>query len=277
MPEQEAIEHYEAWSRKVALRLFRELYPDDPTSDENFFRSAPCESIAPADLEVSPKATEAEARKVPDKDGWIKVKNRRKPRNRKSAATVNSLGPRRYIVDSGASFHLVSKDTLSSKEKLSISPLEEEIPIQTANGKVLFSETCQVFIHELGLKVKALLLDCTVAVFFLGLLCDENGYTYTWRPQEPPVLSKGNRRIVCYTNHNVPLICSGVGSQNFSVPAERNLSPEPNEESDLEMQGLNEGPSEEEIITIKPASHLILKRLKGWAERRPTFSKQPPT
>ena len=44
-------------------------------------------------------------------------------------------GLREFIVDSGASFHMVSKESLSKKEKKTIKETTP-IPINTANGVI---------------------------------------------------------------------------------------------------------------------------------------------
>ena len=47
---------------------------------------------------------------------------------------------REYLADSGASFHLVSKETLSDQERSTIFKLRHPIPCQTANGEVLITK-----------------------------------------------------------------------------------------------------------------------------------------
>ena len=49
---------------------------------------------------------------------------------------LESKKGRRYIVDSGAPFHLVSSNDLTEKETNTILPLDRATPIQTANGEV---------------------------------------------------------------------------------------------------------------------------------------------
>ena len=94
--------------------------------------------------------------------------------------------------------------------------------------------------------MNAHLLDCTVAVLSLGLLCDENGYSYTWRPQETPFLSKGNDRIMCYPNHNVPFIYSGIKSQRSLAPAGSDSVPESKDDTNPEMPELGYSSDEDD-------------------------------
>ena len=48
----------------------------------------------------------------------------------------------------------------------------------------------KVYIRELAIFVWAYVLDCDVAVLSLGMLCDEEGFTYYWTPGSPPTLEK---------------------------------------------------------------------------------------
>ena len=59
--------------------------------------------------------------------------------------------PRRYIVDSGASFHLVDPRTLTKKEQETIEDIEVPIPLETANGEVVVTQRCCVLVVELNL------------------------------------------------------------------------------------------------------------------------------
>ena len=95
---------------------------------------------------------------------------------------------RRYIVDSGASFHLVSKNNLNSKERYTIVSLDRPIPIQTANGEVELNEKVRVYVHDLNVHVWAHLLPNTVAVLSLGLLIDDLEFSYHWTPRTSHIL-----------------------------------------------------------------------------------------
>ena len=83
---------------------------------------------------------------------------------------------RGYIVDSGASFHLLTESSLTKKERATIREIAVAIPITTANGEVIVTHQCPVFVQELGIFVWAYILDCSVAVLSLGMLCDEHGF-----------------------------------------------------------------------------------------------------
>ena len=63
-----------------------------------------------------------------------------------------------------------------------------------------------MYVKELAIFVWAFILDCDVAVLSLGMLCDEEGFTYTWVPNTPPTLVRDDFEVACYPSHNVPVI-----------------------------------------------------------------------
>ena len=116
--------------------------------------------------------------------------------------------PRRYIVDSGASFHLVDPRTLSKKEKTTIEDTEFPIELETANGQIAVTKRALVEIKELDMKVWAYLKKDTVCVLSLGSLVDRSGFTFVWKPGKVPELQRGKKRFQCMPSCNVPFIYS---------------------------------------------------------------------
>ena len=82
------------------------------------------------------------------------------------APTSKTPEERAFVVDSGASMHMLPKKDLSSDE------------MDTANGEVQTNKEAQVYVHDFDLFVTLQLLGNTPAVLPLGKLCDEHGYTY---------------------------------------------------------------------------------------------------
>ena len=77
-------------------------------------------------------------------------------RNRKRVVgSFSHKSNRGYIVDSGTSFHLVTENSLSKKQRASIREIDVANPIITANGEVVITHQCQVFVQELGIFVWA--------------------------------------------------------------------------------------------------------------------------
>ena len=119
---------------------------------------------------------------------------------------LDAFAGRNYIIDSGASFHLVASGTLSREEKATMKYVGRPIPITTANGEVKVHAQVRVYVKELEIYVWAYVLDCDVAVLSLGMLCDEEGFTYQWVPNRPPTLVKDDFTVTCYPSNNVPIV-----------------------------------------------------------------------
>ena len=62
------------------------------------------------------------------------------------------------------------------------------------------------YVKELGIFVWAYVLDCECSVLPLGMLCDNEGFTYLWVANCPPTLTKEGFTVTCYPSHNVPVI-----------------------------------------------------------------------
>ena len=57
------------------------------------------------------------------------------------------------MVDSGASMHLVSRSTLTKREKQTLRTMRTPIRLQTANGIVWVTEEVDIYIQELKITV----------------------------------------------------------------------------------------------------------------------------
>ena len=93
------------------------------------------------------------------------------------APTSRSPEEREFVVDSGASMHMLSKKDLSSDEKETLWRSRNPTTVVTASGEVQTNEEAQVYVHDLDLFVTVQILDDTPAVLPLGKLCEEHGYT----------------------------------------------------------------------------------------------------
>ena len=147
--------------------------------------------------------------------------------NSKSKVTaVFGDDAREYLVDSGASFHLVSKETLTDQERSTIFQLRHPIPCQTANGEVLITEKVRVYIRSLKMTVVAALLDLTVSVLSMGVLCDEEGFDFHWWAKTCPYLEKGNLRVYTQPQSNTPLISVSKEGDSVEVESSEDLPKE---------------------------------------------------
>ena len=99
---------------------------------------------------------------------------------------------REFVVDSGASMHMISKKDLNSAEMDALTKSCCPTIVITANGEVQTHEEAIVYLKELDFFLTMKVLENTPAVLSLGKLCDENGYSYEWiNGQQPHLIKKG--------------------------------------------------------------------------------------
>ena len=95
----------------------------------------------------------------------------------------STLNPeeRKFVVDSGASMHMISKKDLSDAEMDTLTKSCSPTIVMTANGEVQTHEEATVYVNDvekfLTMKVFE---DTTEEVSSQGKLCDEHGYSYEW-------------------------------------------------------------------------------------------------
>ena len=85
---------------------------------------------------------------------------------------------REFVVDSGASVHMVSKRDLNPAQLETMRISRNTTTVMTANSKVQTREEATVYVKELVLFVTVMLLDETPAVLSLRKLCEDHGKTY---------------------------------------------------------------------------------------------------
>ena len=99
---------------------------------------------------------------------------------------------REFVVDSGASMHMISKKDLSEAEMDTLTKSCSPTIVITVNGEVQTHEEAIVYVKELGIFLTMKVLENTPAVLPLGKLCDENGYFHDWiNGQKPHLIKNG--------------------------------------------------------------------------------------
>ena len=168
---------------------------------------------------------------------------------------------REFVVDSGASMHMLSGKDLNSAELETARVSKSPTTVVTANGEVQTNEEATVYVKDLDLFVTVKLLEDTPPVLSLGILCEDHGYNYHWTSGQKPHLIKNGRKINCNTANYVPLVVPGLStssstssspisptssSQEAVTPTEHPASTR-NENMSEEVQGnLSHGPAETE-------------------------------
>ena len=117
--------------------------------------------------------------------------------NRCLPASTLKPEEREFVVDSGASMHMISKKDLNSAEMDTLTKSCSPTIVITANGEVQTHEEATVYVKELDIFLTMKVLENTPAVLSLGKLCDENGYFYEWINGQKPHRIKNGIRIQC--------------------------------------------------------------------------------
>ena len=181
-------------------------------------------SVAPTlqNLRIVHKRRQSGKSKVPAKQrgSWpkvfLKLKEKNKatffssPENRCLPASTLKPEEGEFVVDSGASMHMISKKDLSKALTKSCGPTI----VKTANGEVQTHEEATVYVKELDIFLTLKVLENTPAVLSLGKLCDENGFSYEWINGQKPHLIKDGIRIMCNTENFVPIVVPGLTSSS---------------------------------------------------------------
>ena len=123
---------------------------------------------------------------------------------------------REYVVDSGASMHMISKKDLNSGGLETLTTSRNLTTVITANGEVQTHDEATVCVKELDIFLTMKVLEDTPAVLSLGKLCDEHGYSYEWINGQKPHLIKNSIRIQCNTENFVPIVVPGLSSSSSS-------------------------------------------------------------
>ena len=135
--------------------------------------------------------------------------------NRCLPASTLKPEEREFVVDSGASMHMITKKDLSDAEMDTLTKSCSPTIVITANGEVqTHEEAIIVYVEELEKFLTMKVLENTPAILSLGKLCDEHGYSYEWINGQKPHLIKDGIRIICNTENFVPIVVPGLSSSS---------------------------------------------------------------
>ena len=136
--------------------------------------------------------------------------------NRCLPASTLKPEEREFVVDSGASMHMISKKDLDDAEMDILTKSCSLTMVITANGEVQTHEEATVYVKELDIFLTIKVLENTPAVLSLGKLCDENGYSYEWIDGRKPHIIKNGIRIQCNTENFVLIVVPGLSTSSSS-------------------------------------------------------------
>ena len=134
---------------------------------------------------------------------------------------IGSLDTREYLLDSGASFHLISWQYLRYDEKETYRPrvIESPITLTTANGPVTAAYEVTVYVEMIDRHVEAYLLEDVVPVLSMGLICKDHSLKFVWdglTGEAPYLMGRDGVRKICRVNQNCPevLLSHGVDTKD---------------------------------------------------------------
>ena len=147
------------------------------------------------------------------------------PENRCLPASTLKPEEREFVVDSGASMHMISKKDLSKAEMDTLTKSCSPTIVITANGEVQTHEEAIVYVKELDIFLTMKVLENTPAVLSLGKLCDENGNSYEWiNGQKPHLIKERNSDYLQHGELRSYCGSSSSSSSSLSSPTVGDMS-----------------------------------------------------
>ena len=132
------------------------------------------------------------------------------------AASTKEWEEREFVVDSGASMHMVSKKDLDSAELETVRTSRSPTTVLSANGEVQTGEEATVYVKELELFVTVMLLDETPAVRSLRKHCEDHGFLFHWTNGQKPHLTQNGKITDCNISNYVPFAVPGLSTSSSS-------------------------------------------------------------
>ena len=121
-------------------------------------------------------------------------------------ATSLKSKDRKFIIDSGSSFHLIGEELLTVQEREQRYKLEEPLQLHAAKGVVYAEWAVSIKIARLGISDEFVILQNVPAVMSLGKLVVDRGFRFSWEGRDLACLSRGQIRIYCSSENNVPFV-----------------------------------------------------------------------
>ena len=112
------------------------------------------------------------------------------------AASTKEPEEREFVMNSGASMHMVSKRDFKSAELVTMRTSRSPTRVMTANGEVQTRAETKVYVKELDLFVTVALLDEIPAVLSLGKLCEDHGRPTTGPAAKNHISPKRARELI---------------------------------------------------------------------------------
>ena len=132
----------------------------------------------------------------------------RKMEWRAASTSTGNPDEKKFIVDSGASVHMMSKMGSSPEELETVNVSRRTTTVITADGSMNATEEAMVYVKEMDMFVTVQLLQDTPAVLSLGKLCEEKSiYMSGQKGSELQSYQKSQKNVPCCKCDNfVPIV-----------------------------------------------------------------------
>ena len=131
------------------------------------------------------------------------------------AASTKEPEEREFVVDSGASMHMVSKKDHNSGELETMRDIKKSDDGDDGQRRGANKRRSDSVCQALDLFVKVMLLEKTPAVLCLGKLCE--GFSHHWISGQKPHLIRNGKRIDCNVSNCVPFVVPGLSASSSST------------------------------------------------------------
>ena len=132
-----------------------------------------------------------------------------------TASSTITPEEREFVVDSGASMHMVSKKDLNETALETVKISKKTIMVATAKGEVQTKEEATVHVRELDLFVTVMLRENTPgSSFHLENSAKKYGYSFHWMSGQKPHLIKNGKKFHCDTSNHAPFVVPGLSTSS---------------------------------------------------------------
>ena len=182
------------------------------------------------------------------------------------AASTKDPEEREFVVDSGASMHMVSKRDFNSAELETTRTSKNPTTVVTANSEVQTTEEATVSVKELDPFVTVMLLEETPATLSLGKLCVRILGILTTAPAVKNKISpKMARELIAISNY-VPFVAPNLSTSSSTTPTPTSSS----SSSQDSLFGVSR--YTENLATERSGS--MIEELRGNLQHKPTETKK---
>ena len=138
--------------------------------------------------------------------------------------SLQALETREFILDSGASFHFISKKDLSPSEAKTIRVSSTPITLNIANGKVYSDQVVDVCLQSIGCVIQAYILPKVMPLLSMCRITEEHPFRVVMNAQGKYVEhTLENYKVHCRSSMEAPMMAPAIGipkEDGYVVPSQ---------------------------------------------------------